>query len=55
MVIIAIWTVSIVFFRVTFDNAVPTVFINHDEILNEIKDIMIAAGDKKTVFHAGEL
>lgn len=43
------------FLQSYFDNAVPTVFINHDEILNEIKDIMIAAGDKKTVFHAGEL
>ena len=38
-----------------FDNAVPTVFINHDEILTAIKDVLLTVGDKKTVFHAGEL
>lgn len=43
------------FLQSYFDNAVPTVFINHDEILIAIKDVLLAAGDKKTVFHAGEL
>ena len=43
------------FLQSYFDNAVPTVFINHDEILTAIKDVLLAAGDKKTVFHAGEL
>jgi spore photoproduct lyase len=43
------------FLQSYFDNAVPTVFINQDEILTAIKDVLLAAGDKKTVFHAGEL
>ncbi len=43
------------FLQSYFDNAVPTVFINHDEILTAVKDVLLAAGDKKTVFHAGEL
>ncbi len=43
------------FLQSYFDNAIPTVFINHDEILTAIKDVLLAAGDKKTVFHAGEL
>ncbi|MFQ5686241.1 MAG: radical SAM protein [Candidatus Scalindua sp.] len=43
------------FLQSYFDNAVPTVFINHDEILTAIKDVLLAAGDTKTVFHAGEL
>ncbi|MGR3303405.1 MAG: SPL family radical SAM protein [Candidatus Scalindua sp.] len=43
------------FLQSYFDNAVPTVFINHDEILTAIKDVLLTAGDKKTVFHAGEL
>jgi spore photoproduct lyase len=43
------------FLQSYFDNAVPTVFINHDEILTAIKDVLLAAGDKETVFHAGEL
>jgi spore photoproduct lyase len=43
------------FLQSYFDNAVPTVFINHDEILTAIKDVLLAAGDNKTVFHAGEL
>lgn len=43
------------FLQSYFDNAVPTVFVNHDEILTAIKDVLLAAGDKKTVFHAGEL
>ena len=30
-------------------------FINHDEMLDEIKDVLLAEGDKKIVFHAGEL
>ncbi|MCP5003055.1 MAG: hypothetical protein GY941_03760 [Planctomycetes bacterium] len=36
-------------------NAVPTVFVNHDEILCGIRDVIIASGDKRTLFHAGEL
>jgi spore photoproduct lyase len=43
------------FLQSYFDNAVPTVFINHDETLTAIKDVLLAAGDNKTVFHAGEL
>ncbi len=43
------------FLQCYFDNAVPTVFINHDEILDEIKDVLLAESDKKRVFHAGEL
>jgi spore photoproduct lyase len=43
------------FLQSYFDNAIPTVFINHDEILTAIKDVLLAAGDRKTVFHAGEL
>jgi spore photoproduct lyase len=43
------------FLQCYFDNAVPTVFINHDEILDEIKDVLLAESDKKIVFHAGEL
>jgi spore photoproduct lyase len=43
------------FLQCYFDNAVPTVFINHDEMLDEIKDVLLAASDKKIVFHAGEL
>ena len=38
------------FLQSYFDNAVPTVFVNHDEILTAIKDVLLAAGDKKTVF-----
>ncbi len=36
-------------------NAVPTLFVNHDEILREIRDVILASGDKKKLFHAGEL
>ncbi|MDR4503384.1 MAG: hypothetical protein MRK01_01155 [Candidatus Scalindua sp.] len=36
-------------------NAVPTVFVNHDEMLREIRDVILASGNKKTLFHAGEL
>ncbi len=43
------------FLQCYFDNAVPTVFVNHDEMLDEITDILLAESDKKTVFHAGEL
>ncbi|MBS1259158.1 MAG: Spore photoproduct lyase [Candidatus Scalindua arabica] len=43
------------FLQSYFDNAVPTVFVNHDEILTAINDVLLAAGNKKTVFHAGEL
>ncbi len=43
------------FLQCYFDNAVPTVFVNHDEILDEIKDVLLAEADKRIVFHAGEL
>jgi len=43
------------FLQCYFDNSVPTVFINHDEMLDEIKDVLLAESDKKIVFHAGEL
>jgi spore photoproduct lyase len=43
------------FLQCYFDNAVPTVFINHNEMLDEIKDVLLATSDKKIVFHAGEL
>jgi spore photoproduct lyase len=43
------------FLQCYFDNAVPTVFVNHDEMLDEIKNVLLAECDKKIVFHAGEL
>ncbi|ODS31372.1 MAG: DNA repair photoproduct lyase [Candidatus Scalindua rubra] len=43
------------FLQSYFDNAIPTLFVNHDEILNAVKDVLQVAGDKKIVFHAGEL
>ncbi len=43
------------FLQCYFDNAVPTVFINHDKMLGEIKEVLLATSDKKIVFHAGEL
>ncbi len=43
------------FLQCYFDNAVPTVFVNHDEMLDEIEDVLLAESDKKIVFHAGEL
>ena len=43
------------FLQCYFDNAVPTVFINHDQVLDEIKEVLHAESDKKIVFHAGEL
>ncbi|MFQ5963447.1 MAG: radical SAM protein [Candidatus Scalinduaceae bacterium] len=43
------------FLQSYFENAVPTVFVNHDEILNEVRDIILASGYEKIVFHAGEL
>ncbi|GAX59375.1 DNA repair photolyase [Candidatus Scalindua japonica] len=43
------------FLQCYFDNAVPTVFVNHDEMLDEIRDVLLAESDKKIVFHAGEL
>lgn len=36
-------------------NAVPTLFVNHDEMLDEIRDVILASENKKTLFHAGEL
>ncbi|MEE9337028.1 MAG: hypothetical protein V3U87_03030 [Methylococcaceae bacterium] len=38
-----------------FDNAIPTLFVNHEEMLSEIREVIIAAGDERIVFHAGEL
>ncbi len=43
------------FLQCYFDNAVPTVFVNHDEILSEIENVLLGKSDKKIVFHAGEL
>ncbi len=43
------------FLQCYFDNSVPTLFVNHDEILDEIKDVLLAEADKRIVFHAGEL
>jgi spore photoproduct lyase len=43
------------FLQCYFDNAVPTVFVNHDEILDEIKNVLLAEAEKRIVFHAGEL
>ncbi len=43
------------FLQCYFDNAVPTVFVNHDKILDEIKEVLLAEADKRIVFHAGEL
>jgi spore photoproduct lyase len=38
-----------------FNNAIPTIFVNHVEMLSEIRDVIIAAKDERIVFHAGEL
>lgn len=38
-----------------FDNAVPTVFVNHDEILKGVNDFILNSNDENLVFHAGEL
>lgn len=43
------------FLQCYFDNAVPTVFVNHDDMLKAINNILLSAGKEKTVFHAGEL
>lgn len=43
------------FLQSYFDNAVPTVFVNHDDILNAIRDVIVKAGEKRLIFHAGEL
>jgi len=43
------------FLQCYFDNSVPTLFVNHDEILDEIRDVLLAEADKRIVFHAGEL
>lgn len=43
------------FLQCYFDNAVPTVFVNHDEMLEQIKDVLLATNDERIVFHAGEL
>lgn len=43
------------FLQSYLDNAVPTVFINHGEILSAIKDVIIAVKEEKAIFHAGEL
>ena len=36
-------------------NAVPTIFVNHEEMLREIRDVILASDGKKIIFHAGEL
>ncbi len=43
------------FLQCYFDNAVPTVFVNHDDMLKAIKDVLLAVGNERVVFHAGEL
>ncbi len=43
------------FLQSYLNNEIPTLFVNHEDMLGEIRDIIIASGDKKIVFHAGEL
>ena len=43
------------FLQSYFENAVPTVFVNHDEILNAIRDVIVESGEERLIFHAGEL
>ncbi len=43
------------FLQCYFENAVPTVFVNHDEMLEEINTVLLASGKERVVFHAGEL
>ena len=38
-----------------FTNVIPTVFVNHDEILDSIRSFIVKSKDKNMVFHAGEL
>lgn len=55
MEIIAALDCEYCFLQGYFDNAIPTLFVNHEEMLSEIREVIIAAGDKRIVFHAGEL
>ncbi len=43
------------FLQSYFNNVIPTLFVNHDEILSAIRDIIIAERNKMIIFHAGEL
>ena len=43
------------FLQSYFENAVPTLFINHDEMLNAIRDVLISSGNEMLIFHSGEL
>ncbi len=43
------------FLQCYFDNAVPTVFVNHDDMLKAIGNILLAIENERIVFHAGEL
>ncbi len=43
------------FLQCYFDNAVPTVFVNHDDMLKAINNVLLTAGKERVVFHAGEL
>ena len=43
------------FLQSYLDNAVRTLFVNHEEMLREIRDVILASAGKKIVFHAGEL
>lgn len=38
-----------------FDHAIPTIFINHDDILSGIESFITDSADEKLLFHAGEL
>jgi len=43
------------FLQSYFENAVPTLFVNHDEIIRAIRDVINTVKDEKFIFHAGEL
>ncbi|MGR3220533.1 MAG: spore photoproduct lyase family protein, partial [Candidatus Anammoxibacter sp.] len=38
-----------------FEHAVPTLFVNHEEILDSIRNFILTSKEGKPVFHAGEL
>lgn len=46
---------SYCFLQDYFENAVPTVFVNHDDILSSIENFIEDSTEKNLVFHAGEL